>query len=422
MQPILHMFAMTWAKTPHPLRSLLSFLALPVVIPVVVINLIRNTDFAALSVDGMGFARLQELLKVEERTEDESGDAAEDLAERTQGWLDAGDWDSFSTTLWEMDRTGAKTKAGDHLSKEMMGAVWAHVTKGIPKIKDECGETLTKPIPLERLEPFMDAAAAYPKNPAIHALAAWLCLQVGWVYRGADYANYVSDEQFEKMNTMFQTADAFLDRFDAEEVGSPMLARVKYHRTAGVNTTLQNLTAAFETCMRLDPDDLSLMSDHAFHLLPRWYGNYDILDDQARRAYARTNQTRGATDYAAFYIDQIEADDGALATVDLDLFEQGLKDWVAWSDTPQETLNTILGRLSRVVFGSFGFAATPAIVKRQRKVVASIFKTLVKEHLDALIVKRWGTNRREAYYAIARAYIPELDKGETVYVGASVAD
>jgi hypothetical protein len=161
-----------------------------------------------------------------------------------------------------------------------------------------------------------------------------------------------------------------------------------------------------------------MMANHAFHLLPRWYGNYDILDDQARRAYAKTNRTGGATDYAAFYITLLKEDDGALATVDLALFEQGLKDWVAWSDTPQETLNAILGTLSRTVFGSFGLTGTRPTIKRRRKEITEISKSLIQEELEVLVVKRWGTNRREAYYSIARAFVPELNAGQTVYIGA----
>ena len=221
------------------------------------------------------------------------------------------------------------------------------------------------------------------------------------------------------MQQFLEVADAFLGRFDPLESNSPMLASLHYHKLVLTGCLLPELKAAYEQRMLLDTNDLHAMRQYSFHLLPRWYGDYDYLQQAAQEAYAATHAELGASAYAAFFIDLLNSDEGALATVDLELFERGLMDIIQRSNDQQTTVNLLLGVLSKAGEGHLGQSKTS---RSRQRALREIFGRIVQSELKVLLVPRWKRNRHDVFYLVGEVFKKRIEAGEVVRVGQISTD
>ena len=83
---------------------------------------------------------------------------------------------------------------------------------------------------------------------------------------------------------------------------------------------------AYETLISLDPDNERPMRAMGNHLLPRWFGDYDQLELEARRTASRTQAVWGDAGYTWVMFDAIANDAEACARVDVNFFIDGIKD------------------------------------------------------------------------------------------------
>lgn len=401
---------------PYPIRLLMNLVVAPVIIGIFIVKLTLET-FQQSYVSMMDYKDLQKHLKLTEREFDPSLVMVAETRDTALGLIDAGDWGALDGLIKRLDETRAKTPDGTRLTPVVQAAAWMYLLDGVKMQSDDCGDFPEKPIGYERIEPFVLAARGMPESYALNGLAGWLCLKVGWGRRGGDYAAFTPDQAFVEMAELFNIADGFLDRFDAAELSSPFLAGIAYERLAGISTTLPKLNAAFEQRLALDPGDYSVMSEHAFHLLPRWYGDYDILDAKAREVMAATHLDLGSAAYAAFYLSQLNEDEGAMATVDVALLRDGLHDMIRNATDEQAAVNAILGQLSEAGANVMGLGRTPSAIKQRRKMFRKLFAEILREHLVETTPSRWPFGKRGILFAVAEVFNKEIMDGKTVTLG-----
>ncbi|MEL6838406.1 MAG: hypothetical protein AAFP85_03895 [Pseudomonadota bacterium] len=362
----------------------------------------------------MDFNELKSKMKFREADTDPTREAFKNQKETAKEHVEAGRWSELATWIETLDQSRATAPDDRRLTRHLIDAICANALKDVRTEMGACGEYAVDEIRFEGIDPFIEAAKLNPENYSLNCLAAKICLDVGTLIRGGDYAAYTSNKAFERMEQLFNYADVFLDRFDAQALNSPLVAGLKYKRLAGINCELRDLRAAFDVRMQLDPHDLETMAEHAFYLLPRWYGDYDILNDEARKVFATTHLELGASAYAAFYLELLDVDEGALATVDVSLLDQGMVDMIRHSGDPQTTVNRILGLVSTAMASEMGQSRTSA---KQKRELRTVFARLVREELDVVLVPHWRTSRKSVIYGLADVFAKELRGNEVVTIG-----
>ena len=411
------LWSLVFSRMPYPIRLVMNLIVLPFIALRAIFWIIR--DHAKESpVNMMAFEELTAQLQLVEHDSDESLDQVRALTAAIHAVIEEGDFATLDETLIKLDQSRAATPMGHRLWRTVLAAVWSKIMDGRKTETDECGEYPTDPIPYDAIEPYINAARANPESYALGGLAGFICLKVGWGQRGGDYAPFVTEEAFADMSKLFEIADGFLTRFDAKTLSSPMLADIAYQREAGLDGSLSALEKIFEVQVSLDPGDHAALAQHAFHLLPRWYGDYQVLGDAAQKVYAGLHANQGAAPYAAFYLDLLADDDGALASVDLGLFCEGVTDMIAHSTAPQATVNSILARLSEIWAGH---PAQSRDLDDRKGQVRALFQEITRTHLTDVIGTYWKMSRKERFYLIGQAFEEDLAAGETVLLGRQEA-
>lgn len=110
---------------------------------------------------------------------------------------------------------------------------------------------------------------------------------------------------------------------------TPLVLRTHCALLKGSGASPDCVAAAFETLIDLSPMDTRHMRALGTSLLPRWNGDYERLELEARRTAARHMQIWGAGGYAWVMLDAIAADPEACARLDVDYFLDGLRDILA---------------------------------------------------------------------------------------------
>jgi len=292
--------------------------------------------------------------------------------------------------------------------------IWGDLTKSA-RIEDDCASVPSSILPDNAVAPFLDAAAAQPNSVGLNALAAGLSMRMGWSRRGGDYAPMTSDTAFRAMAEWFNHAQTYLEVPGGSD--SALIARQTYEFIAGAGADLEDLEFAFHRSIRLDPGNHAALALHGWYLLPRWYGDYDVMDGTARKVFAATHNERGAADYTAFYWTAAEEDEGALVALDLGLYRDGLYDMIRLSGDRDTTVNRICGHLATLGSRFAPIGREHPQVKARRGEFDALFDEIVRAELGVVLPHRWGKSNKMALYAIANTFSDEILAERTVTLG-----
>ena len=167
------------------------------------------------------------------------------------------------------------------------------------------------------------------------------------------------------------------------------------------------------------------------HLLPRWFGTYALLDQEARRTIERTSDVWGQGGYAWVYFDALAVDPGTLDLLDPELFLTGLRHILA-RRTDQHTAN-VIAAYTALTLHDARYKNTQHTDKL-RKLTAA-FGWILRDHLREVHPLVWGVatelpsalppaqsdvsraGRIEALVRIARHYERDLTTGARVILG-----
>lgn len=169
-------------------------------------------------------------------------------------------------------------------------------------------------------------------NSEDHGVALVVALahiDIGWAWRGESWGTELPPLNKGGFYSHFDAATRIIDHFDPFELDAPTLAAARCALLAAERRPDQRVADDYEDLIDLDPASPGHMRAMGMHLLPRWFGNYEQLELQARRTAARTIDLWGAGGYTWVYLDALALDDGAFHLLDPELFIEGMCDILA---------------------------------------------------------------------------------------------
>ncbi len=263
------------------------------------------------------------------------------------------DWDRVSEALSEADIGLHLTPGGMSVAEliafgarsDVVGAVEHALLDGSPE-KDA-------PL-LAGIEALETLLCDYPDDYAIALVVALTHIDIAWAWRGDGYDIQVPELNMEAFLAHMDRAADILQPYEKSHAHSPLLnsalcalIRTRRDHKGGV----MNLIAQrYEALIDLNPLDARQMRNLGTTLLPRWQGNYERLELEARRTGARLNPVWGAGGYSWTMFDAISNDVEALAGVDVDYFIDGIRDILKKS--PDQLTVNLLAAYSAISMSS----------------------------------------------------------------------
>ncbi|MEM9342009.1 MAG: hypothetical protein AAGA87_03095 [Pseudomonadota bacterium] len=413
MSRIAFLWSFVFSRMPYPIRLLMNLVVLPFIIVRMLFRIVEHT-FTENPVNHLQPAEIRAFLKYESDTTDPSKTELRAFQDKVRALAEARDWPALGALIERCDKRRESTPDGTRLAPQAIEVIWGDLAKS-GKVLEDCGPVSAVALPDDAVAPYLDAADAHPDSLGLSALAAGLSMRMGWSRRGGDYAAMTRESEFRAMAEWFDHARTYLNAPGAAE--SPLFAGLTYEFVAGAGADLPDLQTAFDRWSRLDPGNHEALALHGWYLLPRWYGDYAVMDDTARKLFAATHGERGSADYTALYWTAAEEDEGAVATLDMGLYRDGLYDMIRASKDRDTTVNRICGHLLKV--GSrFGMLEKghPQVAARRAEFDA-LFDEIVRAELKLVLPYRWGNSNKMALYALAHTYSEEILAERTVTLG-----
>ncbi|MDH3264137.1 MAG: hypothetical protein OEM24_09080, partial [Paracoccaceae bacterium] len=158
--------------------------------------------------------------------------------------------------------------------------------------------------------------------PAV--LLARALIEIGWAVRGSEPPGETPRDARDAANAYFMRAEAVIEAFDPILENSPMLAEARYRLAPGVEGGPAFLRDWYEDWADLDPSNPAMLATHASLLAPGWFGDYDEIEREARRAVTRAADGIGVGAYPCFWRAPLEADRSAVAWINPETFLAGV--------------------------------------------------------------------------------------------------
>ena len=196
-------------------------------------------------------------------------------------------------------------------------------------------------------------------DPAIALIVASAHIDIGWAWRGSHPDQDIPKHKKASFGAHFDRASKILNSFNGVELDSPALAAAQCALLPGLRDPSARIADDYEDLIDLDPHNERYMRAMGNHLLPRWFGDYNQLELEARRTASRTQDVWGDAGYTWVLFDAAANDEGACAALDPEFFVDGLKDILTAS--PAKPLPTCWRLIARCPWPDTGVAMqTPA--------------------------------------------------------------
>lgn len=251
--------------------------------------------------------------------------------------------------------------------------------------------------------------------PAV--ILARALIEIGWAVRGPLPPSETPREAIEAAMSYFARAEAVLDSFDPILENSPMLAEARYRLAPGVDGGVGYLRDWYEDWADLDPANPNMLATHAGYLCPDWYGDYDEVEREARRAVRRAADSLGPGAYVRFWQAPLEADRAAVSCIDPELFLQGVHKLLEGGHS-QALANEFVALLFRLTLpGASDSAGQAERAEAVRARLAAGLREVALRHLAELQAPVWGIEDDAIRRAIAHVFADDLHRGAVLVAG-----
>lgn len=222
----------------------------------------------------------------------------------------------------------------------------------------------------------------HDSDPAIALIVAWAHIDIGWAWRGSGAEEDVPKRHKTSFSAHFDRASKILDDFNGVEMDSPALAAARCAVLPGLRDPDIRIADDYEDLIDLDPHNERHMRAMGNHLLPRWFGDYDQLELEARRTASRTQDIWGNAGYTWVMFDAAANDADACAAVDVEFFIDGLKDIL--ERRPNQSTANLLAAYCAVSIARHGpgHATVPAL--------EACADWIIRDHLTELHPLIWA--------------------------------
>ncbi len=334
-----------------------------------------------------------------------------------QEYLDQSDWHMLADYIGHLDRTRNSTPSGlRHLE---IATTYLRATLATDVQAPDASNYLASYNQSEAtLRDLRKASDADPDNYTLAALLALLHLDCGWFARGSGWANAVGESGWAAMNTHYHIARDVITRFDPIAYGSPLLAEIQYRLCVGLENGRDRLAASFLDWVDLDPTNLTVYRQHAYHCLPRWYGDYKILEQQARLAAETSHDALGDGAYSVMMMHAMRFEDGAAHYLKPERFVDGLNDLLThFESEPYRVTATFSEMLDSLQPHYHHLLGAKRAKKRVSRQVTARIAPVIRTHLKLFCSVAWSQKEDQFLTLAARGYQQDLKNGATVTVG-----
>ncbi|WP_284162594.1 hypothetical protein [Frigidibacter sp. SD6-1] len=293
------------------------------------------------------------------------------------------DWRGLARMIEGWDRTRAHAPHGNRL---------AHVAlEGLGELAGNDPEVIKE----------IDAALHIaPQAYGLAAMAAHLHMQMGWAYRGTDWARNVDALQWAGMHKSFNRARKILSAYEPTEYDSPLLASLPAGALAGADNAAQAVVPIFRKWVDLDPGDEAAYSSAANFLMPRWCGSHAAHEAEAQRAAS----LYGPASYALFYLGSLRCEPLLLGHIDTALFARGVMALVERAENCPAYSAWLVQEIYPVANTSFG---TP----EKRAALHMLVCDLMRNHMNAIVPDYWQGGEAVALWFLSEAVADDIDAG-----------
>ena len=414
MQLVLSCYHAIFPRLPYPVRLLLNLAMMLYVVPNAIYRIVvghfKNPEtHIGYDQDALDCVLTVEVIKGAMAPTDEVRDFGYTLAQKSR-------WDELHTFIASFDKRRA-TYGTIRLAAIAGQGARALQTKQLGRFEDLATVNASE-VDLTELDRFTQALKSRPKDHILAAITARMHIEMAWALRGDGFALSVSKAAWQGYTHHINRAKGTLAPFDPITLDSPFLALIHTLLAQNLEESAKPMRESFDIFMTLDPHNWGVMRTHAFHLLPRWGGDYDIIELEARKAMARTDETAGAAAYAAFYLGVLNCDNGAITTVEPALFEQGLYDMIEHGENDPIEINYLLA----YCFDTFcpQFLAIPdenePEVNAKRAELAKISNRLLRRTFNGHVPDAWPIPPEDVRQLVGLAHHDALLAGATIHV------
>ncbi|MFP4274278.1 MAG: hypothetical protein ACLFRU_04565, partial [Paracoccaceae bacterium] len=231
------------------------------------------------------------------------------------------DWPSLSRLIEETDANRVATPGG-HGVAALMAEGAAEDVLGLFAAMPG-GAAAAEPGLVEMETALSEEAEGY--GPALIAAGARLAFARRWTAE-ADLPGQPGRRARETARTQLRRALDLLEPFHPLEHDSPSLAAARCAVLAALGLPAERIAEEHEDLIDLDPSSPLHMRAMGRRLLPRRGGSLDLLERSARATTARSADIWGEGGYVWCHLDTLPHEPRAFGRLDLDRFEQGLRD------------------------------------------------------------------------------------------------
>lgn len=266
-------------------------------------------------------------------------------------------------------------------------------------------------------------------------------MDIGSVWRGQGWADEVPASDWKAFARHFRRATSILEQYDPIENDSPALAAARCRALAGQPDAAQRAIAYYEDLIDLAPHYAKSYRRFGQSLLPRWYGSYELLEQQARKMAAETADHWGNAAYALTLMDAVREDKEALGFVDVAMFLQGLGDYLD-AQPDQGTANKVAAFLSVSLTPTGPLVSGSKRAYHNRQALIKAAPQFARNHLreihpviwaeaagghdpDAPPAKAWRqrqTGLEQAFSTLSRAFEREILRGKHLFFNKDGVD
>ncbi|NNK78270.1 MAG: hypothetical protein HKP40_06110 [Litoreibacter sp.] len=354
------------------------------------------------------------------RATDRDEEAAERqvLADEVDACLAKGDWLELAASFRHLDQTRNATRSGVRHLEIAMQYLRARTSVSFEE-PNGCSYEMTFDFSPELISELTELQEDNPDNYALAAILARLHLDCGWAARGSRWADAVGESGWVAMNEHYHRARNIITRFDPVAYNSPLLAEIQYRLCVGLENGRERLLESFTDWSDLDPTNLTVYRQHAYHCLPRWFGDYKTLEQQAEAARLATRDAFGDAAYTVMMMHALRFEDGAAHYLKPDLFLSGLDSLLqTFESNPYRFTATCSELQDALEHQYYHLLGAKRAKKRVAKVIRAGLPAIVRRHLSVFCSVAWDQPEDDFLIAVAPAFSDELDSGATVAVTA----
>lgn len=352
---------------------------------------------------GLGIAdeEVPQKFRVATTRSEAKGESA--VAECYTAWVRQEDWSSVHAQIARDDASLAHDPVSD------MRAARVGVEMAMADIHQAVGHggEGAEERALTAVDGFVARMRAAPHDLAAAVLAAEAHMEIGWMYRGGGTSDTVSAYGWQQMHAHFDQAYQIMREFEVARRGSAVLAAANFRLAVGMcHDDDMVFHAAKAIWMKTDPSDPGMMRQVAFHLLPRWYGEYRDLHLAAAEIASLTPEM-GDQAYAMTVISMGVEEPELVEAVDVARLQKGAMEWIDASDGNQDVINQIVAGLFYMMLEARG---------ARRKALRAALRMLFETKVRALVMDFWPDTLADIRMSLAQLFGKELSAGGVITI------